>query len=557
MGRCVETIEILDLRRARRHIRIDFTLPDCQCPGDVWMIPAAYFGKTPIAPDLEVRDASGCSVAVPTKPENMAITEMALKQLHAVEAINAKAIPELPDLIHQVIFAEPFEARVGRLFADRASDEDDELLRSLLRSLEDRYLLWVPVKGEPGTRHEIQISRRQRLGRDELFPRRRVPRSKEVATPFGLIPVSLEMPEGPREFVWQVGLSRLQLAFGIAPIEYAHEVTEASRFSSFHLRVMAPGGMVVRDVGLEAPRRGQEDEDEPEMDRVGYEPGITFQGREAELGHLHCALSTNPSNLLSFTTLGIRDGITSLWAGAVIFTAALLWAMHRFAPSNLATVGTGQLEATVAILLVGPTLASVWAVRADSEVLVRMLLGARAILLFSAVLAVGTALSLDGFSPFHLSGTNAIEVYAAASYLTAAFVVIGWVVTLPVTWSMYRGVLTTPRRSLVAVMAAVIISLIAAAHSGIPFRVSGFSLLAGGLFLAAVAVHPGRPSLFDLRGAGPTLAGLGALATLLGAGFFLGFYDNALATDTMRKLLSGVEIAIFLAALIGWYRASE
>lgn len=555
MDRCVETVEILDFRRARRHMTLDFGLPDCDCSDDVWMIPAGFFGKTPVAPDLEVRDAKDAAIPVPTKPENMAITEAALHCLHSAGAIRLKEIPELPDLVHQVIFEEPFEARVARLLAESAMAQDDALLKSLLRSLEDRFLLWVPMHGQPRSRHEIQIARRQGLGRDQLLPRRRVSDSKRVETALGTIDVSFEAASGPREFVWQVAISRLQQAFGIAPIDYQHEVTEARRFSSFHLRVLAPEGMVVRDVGLEAPKAGAEDEQEPEMEEVVDLDGITIQGRESELGHLHCARSSNPGNLLCVTTLGIRDGVTSLWAGAVILTALLLWAMHRLAPPDLATIGTGQLEATVAILLVGPTLASVWAVRADSEVLGRMLLGARAILLLSAVLAIGTALSLDGFQPFHLSEARAVELYASASYFVAVFIVIGWVVTLPATWFLYRGILTTPRRSLAAVVGVSLLALVVTAHSGVPFRVSGFTLLGCGLFLSAVAVHPGRPSRIDHRGTAPVLAGIVGMGTLLGAGFFLGFYDDLLRASSLRPSLSVFLIVIFLAGLVAWYRS--
>lgn len=555
MRRCTETIEILDLRRAHRQITIDFSLPGgAREPGSRWLIPAALLGKTPVAPDLEVRDSSGGIVSIPTKRENMALTVAALDRLNSAGAIDFSVFPELRDLARQVITSDIFEARVARRLAEGAMGPEDTLLRALLRSLEDRFLLWIPVQGTPGCDQQLQIFRRQRFSRDDLWPRSRIRDQRQVDTALGSVNVELMAARGRRRFKLRVAIARAQLFFGLAPIEYRQEVAEARRFASFHLRVLAPDGLVVRSVGLEVPKAGTADLQEPEMEEAESEPGLIFQGRDSEMGHLHCSREVNPASLVSLTTFGIRDGLTTLWAGAVVFTALLLWAVHRLAPPDLLVSGNGQLEATVAVLLVGPALAAAWAIRSDSELVERSLLGARTLLLASALLAVVAALSLAGLRPFRWTNDQAIELYASLSYLVAVAIVVGWVVTLPPTWFFYREVLTDARRNLATVVLICLIGIGAAAHPALPMRLVGFALLGAGLALAAVAAHPGRSSRTDDRGSGPVIAGVGAIGMLIGAGFFLGYYEELVSTLAFRPALCGYVGLVALVALAQRWR---
>jgi hypothetical protein len=520
------------------------------------MMPAAFLGKTPVAPDLEVHDSCGGAISIPTKQENMAITALALEQLDKAKKIVLSAFPELKDLVRQVIFGDTFEARIARLLAERAMNEDDHLLRMLLRTLEDQFLLWVPVVGDPACDQQIQITRRQRFSRNQLFPRRRIPSKRQVKTALGTVDVTFQASEGRRRFMLPVAIERLQLIFGLTPIEYQQEVIEARRFASFHLRVLAPDGFIVRDIGLEAPMSEAEAPSEPEMEAVQSEPGLTFQGLGSEMGHLHCSRDTNPSMLMSLTTFGLRDGLTTLWAGAVVFTALLLWAIHRLAPPDLMHSGSGQLESTVAVLLIGPALAAAWAIRADSDVLERTLLGARALLLASAILAVATALSLAGFQPFHWRPDQTIEVYASLGYGVAALIVVCWFVTLPLTWFFYRSVLTSAKRNLSAVILICLLGLAVVAHSGIPIRITGAVLLFAGLLLASVGAHPGRAGTTVDRGGGPMVAGIGALGMLFGAGFFLGFYENMLSAPAIRVAVLIYEAIVLAAALLQQFRTT-
>jgi|GEM_PF-4533796 len=556
MRRWTETIEIVDLGRSKREITIDFSLPDGDSP-DGWMLPTAYLDKWPVAPDLEVVDATGTSVSVPTKRENMAITAAALDGLAGAGLIPFED-KTLRALSHEVIFGANFDARVARLLAeerigaeDRLGDEE-RLLLSLLRSLEDQFLLWVPVAGKPGCDQQISIRRRQELARNIIFVPTRVMEERAVETATGAVRVNYFPATGPRRINFEAAASRFLRLFGLAPFEYAHETSEAKRFASFHLRVAAPEGLVVRDVGLRVPQEGMVELDPPALTEAPTsEEGFSHRGRESDLAHFHCARPQNPAVLSAYATLGIRGGLTSLWAGASVFTTLLLWAIHRLAPADLAATGT--LEATVAILLIGPALAAAWAIQADrGDLLESTLGGARVCLLASSLLSVTAALSLAGFRPFHWSNETAVEVYASLSYGVAALVVVGWAVTLSLCWLLYREALTTARRNYGILLLIAGLAAAVCVHSDLPVRLVGFVLLGTGLAMAVIAAHPGRAA--GASNSGPPLAAVGALGTLLAAGWFLGFYENVFSRETLRAGVLAVEGIVMAIAAAQWYR---
>lgn len=552
MRRWTETIEILDLGSSQRKITIDFSLPHSDGRKQ-WMLPTAYLNKWPVAPDLEVVDATGAAISVPTKRENMAITAAALDGLAAAELISFED-ETLRDLCRQVISSPNFKARVARLVAEERLGPDDNLLRSLLRSLEDQFLLWVPVVGEPDCDQQISIHRRQELARDELLVPTRVVEERSVDIAGGPVRVSFMNATGPRRPSVDAAVSRFLRLFGLTPFEYDHETAEASRFASFHLRITAPEGMVVRDVGLRVPPDGAEQFDPPPLtESPPSEEGFTYRGRENGLAHFHCARSENPVALSAFATLGIRGGLTSLWAAAAVFTTLLLWAIHRLAPTDLA--GNGALEATVAILLIGPAVASGWAIRADrGDLLESTLSGARFCLLASALLSVSVALSLAGFRPFHWSNETAIEVYASLSYGVTALIVIGWTVTLSVCWLLYREVLTTAQRNYGILFLVAGLAASMCVHADLPVRFVGLTLLGTGLFMAVIAAHPGRAT--GAGNAGPPAAALGAVVTLVAAGWFLGFYENLATRESLRIGVLVAEGLVMAIAAIQWYRST-
>jgi hypothetical protein len=561
LRRWAETIEIVDPGRARQTITIDFALPAGASGDREWMCPLAFLGKDPVAPDLEVKDASGCGVSIPTKRQNMALTAQAIDQLASVGAIRLGAAPELRDLVSEVISNDPVEARVARLVVEDLLDpfagdplRPDQHLLWLLALLEDQFLLWVPAHGEPESNHQVEITRRKHLHRHPMFPRRRRRERRTFPTAVGEVEVMLEARTGRRGFDLSAAAQRLVHLFGLEPLTYTHKVTEAWRFASYHLRVLAPDGLTVRELGLRglAPT-ARPWHQEAETIAVEEEPGITHQGHESELAHLHCAKVENPPMLLVLSALGIRSGLTTLWAGAAVLTALLLWAVHRQSPDPDA-IGGGT-DITAAILLLAPTFAAAWAIRADKgDVLEKMLVGARGLLLASALLAVAAALNLAGLRPFQWDFREAAEFYASMSFGAAAIIVCGWLVTLRPTWLLYRKVLTAPAPNLALVAGAALGAFAVAAHDGFSERAIGVGLLGLGLALAAVAANPGQLTA-ERRGPYPVLAGVSAALTLLAAGSYLGFYDDLVAEHARHVAVLVAEALVFAAATVAWIRS--
>lgn len=539
MRRWTETIKILDLRRSRREITIDFSLPDCDVD-DHWLVPTAYLSKWPVAPDLEVTDASSTAISVPTMQENMAITMAALDQLADAKLISFDSGPHLRDLVHQVVFDPSLEARVARFLAERELGPDDALLRSLLRALEDQFLLWVPASGTPGCDRQIRICRRLELERDPVLPRSRVAETRNVETALGPISVTLQAETGRRRPSPAAVAKRLLRIFGLVPFEFEQETAEPQRFASFHLCLQAPDGMIIRDLGAD-----------PSQTQNSHE--YSCRGRETGLAHYHFSRAENPPEVRTSTTLGVRGGLTGLWAGAVAFTTLLLWAVDRLASPDLPSADNGQLEATVAILLVGPVLASAWAIRADrGELLESTVVGARGLLLISAVLSVGVCLSLAELRPFRWNNETAIEIYASASYALAVLVVIGWAVTLSFTWLVYREFLISARRNYAAILVTALLAASITVHEGVPARLVGFVLLGAGLVLATIAAHPGRP--IAVERAGPPSAWVGTVVALFGAGWFLGFYQDMVSRHAVSLAVVAGSVALALFAAIQCWR---
>ena len=556
MRRWTESIEIFDLSRSQRDITVDFRLPTCEMDKR-WLIPIAYFDKWPVAPDLDVRDAAGNAISVPNKRENMAITLAALDALGEAGVIDMVSDPLLRGLCREVIFETNFEARVARLVISERLEllgiRNDQL-RLVLEGLEDRFLLWVPVSGEPGCDQQISIRRRQDLARDEILPRLRQFEEREVSTAAGPVQATWLPRTGPKRLSLPAVGGRLQRFFGLTPFEYKHEMAEARRFMSCHLSVTAPRGLVVRDIALAVPTDKHSLSSDPEQPMI-EEPesvdGRTFQGQGSDLAHFHLAREQNPPVSIAYVTLGIRGGITSLWAGAAVFTALILWAIHRLAPVGLPEADTGQLEATVAVLLIGPALASAWAIRADTgDLLESTLGGARALLIGAAFLSVVTAMSLAGFRPFRWSNETTVEVYAAVSYGVAVLIVVGWSVTTSSCWHLYGEVLDSARRNYAALILTCALAAAVCVHEELPVRLVGFTLLGAGLMMAVVFAHPGHAS--RAADAGPMVAAPAALFTLLTAGWFLGFYENVASRQAVSISVVGIEAALLLFAVVRW-----
>lgn len=366
--RCVETLEAFAGSTGRQQIEIEISLPDHRPAPAEWHLPLALFAKVPVAPDLEVRDAMGAQVAVPTKLQNMALTERAFHEIAADEGLALS--DQVSALVHDVIFAEPLTARVSRYLVAAELPSMPASLRDLLAAVEDQFVLWVPAAGEPASDHHFLIVRNLPRRRDPLLVRHARRVNRVVQTAAGPTEINLLLRVGRPYFRFRLAFERALLAFGTHIVTFGHETTEARRFSSFHLRVTAPEGFTVRDVLAEGDLSASAPNSNGKSVDLSAHPGMAVQGVESDLGHVHCALPENPSPLSIRIALALRPDLISFWALAVVLSALLLYLFHR---AGVAWIDgrPGALETATTILLIAPSAASALALRAEEGGLVR------------------------------------------------------------------------------------------------------------------------------------------------------------------------------------------
>lgn len=535
-----------------RTIEVDFSLPLGDGKGETCYVPVAYFPKNEVAPSLEAKDATGRVLALPTKRENMALTQIAIEKLVADGALTLIDPERSKELIGEVIANEPLPARVSRMLL-QSHEPGAQSLFQALDLLEDHFLLWVPVCGDSESQHHLTICRTEPHPPFPLFRRRRQPVIVPYETALGEVQIRVREATGRPTFDVFAALDRLLNAFALRPLEVGARESEAGRFASCHLRFHAPDGFLVRhlrvgvtDGSLPRPEHGNRI---PELD--GDDPDVVIQGIDQDVGHVHLSRRVNPRQLYVNVSLGLREGTTTLWMLATVLTAVLLWLVHhhpRYGPPRFQ-----NKQIVAAALLVGPAVASAWSLRGEGGELLRTSLsGARVLLLASAALSVATALALADVLPFGLNRYDAISIYAAVSYFIATAMTTAWILSGRPTWRLLRGALRRPNLNLVAIAFLGLVALLVGLHDGPRLRPDGLLLLAAGLGLAVISANTVAEPLGGSRAFYRLLASVGAIPVIFAAGFFLGFYTNRFDADLLRMLCMGVGVALILLSITGF-----
>ena len=567
-----------------------------------WMVPIAFLGKEPTAPDLEVFSGAGARITAPTMLENMAMTSAALRMIALETGVPLDGMT--PELIEQIVFEQPFEAEIAcSVFATEAPDAEEFL--GLLEKLQEQFLLWIPLVGASDSEHLVSVARRDpRSPKPVLRPGR-----EEVS-------ISYELDDGWADFMVEVSTSKVEidfgqlferilLAFGLRSIEIESDLDDMTRFTSYHHCVQAPQGFVVREIrvaGLTgAGRQGGESavewievpvagflrtglvpislEKEPsipiqsqlssgdgevdastwELDEIDLEelevgPGLLVQGHDSEMAHVHCSREENVSPLIVRTTLATSGHLTSLWTSVVVLTAALLWLFDRHGPLEESQIGSHLQIAAGALLLV-PTLAAAWAIRADESAATRtVLLGTRLLLLLCGVFSVSAALTLAGMLPREIGSIEGIKVYASLAYFAAVLVIASWVLSLRPTWYLYRHWLLTPLKHLRATAALLVLAVVVLLLARLgPVGCYGcaFASLAIGLLFVAVAANRIGSRLSESRGRAPVIAAFAATMVFVDAGYWLGFYDEVVRSSVVQLVGVSVLMLLFAASCRG------
>ncbi|MGE0067319.1 MAG: hypothetical protein AB7T48_08195 [Solirubrobacterales bacterium] len=612
MTRRIDTVKIFSPRRGVRLMTLDVSIPDARwdlgiVPRSQYLLPAAFLSKKPPVHDLTVSDGGGATIPVPTRRENMAIT---IEALARIEGRAARTLGQPDDryrlddrlraLVGDVITMPPLEARVCALevAAQVEGTEIASWLLPLVNKLEDHFLLWVPVQGRAGSEHRIVVSHSTvREPPHSIFPRiKGKPKAFEVECSHEdeMIKADLRpVKRWVRGFDPAAVVGRLLVTFSLMPVKFAQETLEADRFRSYHLCVEPPPGLILREVRAGEMTKVAWDPERYDVDEFDQEESerVLVQGEDSRAGHIRLATDGNPPRVYSRVMIGMKPGTTTLWALVAVLTCLLLGAFHhsikdltpaegRFECLVTAAKRTnpncdryyGLAEATaapreeppekpgrnrinltiaVAVLLIGPTFASVWTLREGDRTLMRsMLSGTRLLLLGSALLSVATALALAGVTPFGWGKGVAVGWYASLSYTIAMVFVVGWLQAQAPVWFLYRRVLTRTRWNLVATFC---LALIAA---GALWKISSFPpyclaiLLLAGFGFTAVAGNRRPTRLNEVVRLPPLLAGVGGIVTLALASREFYFYNHVKDLGETHWIGLRVELALAAATMV-------
>jgi hypothetical protein len=591
MTRRVDMLEVHSTRWGMKRMELDVSFPNSCLIGEPLpdgplqrcLIPAAFIPKEPVAVDLEVRDSDNTWVSVPTRRECKLLTEQAIGLIgdHAAgltgqPASDFELATELRQRIGDVITVDPLKARISRLHIEKKMQVSAEMaawLLPLLRRLEDNYLLWAPIEGSPLGDHHISIQRSDRRRGDQVFwPARRVEEDVTVESEAGTIrgrwrPHSkwLYIPSFSAIF------ARLLLSFGLMPVKFDEEPLEAHRFARYHLAIVPPPGVVVREVKTGQITESQWGKEDPAIEEIGTDVDRTVHGEDTRTGHVHLEMDTNPSWLNSRITFGLRPGTTTLWAMVVVLTCGLLWALrHELDRVLRLAAGDSEVEVQIvaAVLLVGPTFAASWSLRSNPTLIRSMVVGAESLLLGSAVVSVAAALVLAGFRPFGWSAMESIDWYASLSYAIAVLIMTGWLQARSWVWWIYRNLLFNTRMNLLATA-----MLAGFAYAAVHFLedvvvVPAVVLLLAGFGLTAVAGNRTSVRLGKNSRLAAFWSGLGALVALALAGRELEFFERTLTKEAAFRfgevalaVIGLVAFGVFIASVtrefVRWRRNSK
>jgi hypothetical protein len=575
MNRRLDTLEVHSQRWVLKRMELDVAFATAsiaetegQSEESRCLVPAAYIPKRPVASDLEVKDSDGTRISVPTRNECMDLTKRAIAQIGAggVEPLGGSAgryrlDPEIEQLVGDVIANEPLRARICRLELirrlEQVNKEAMEWLQPILRRMEDNYMLWVPIEGAHVGTHHVSIWRSDRRGLNPIFPVKRKRRADLITVDSAVGQLQAEW-HAPRK--WRRGfdasalVGRLLVSFGLMPVKFEDEVLDADRFSSFHLEMVPPSGLLVREVKAGEIAESEWDRANPWIRSICSGVQRTIHGADTRTGHLHLEMQPNPSRLNSRITIGLRPGTTTLWAMVVLLTCGLLWSMRHEIVRLLALDGKGapddvQIQIIAAVLLVGPTFAASWMLRLKDPALIRsMLAGTQALLLTAAILSVATALVFADMRPFGWEPTKTVQWYASCSFVIAMPIAVGWLQARSGVWIVYRRLLNRTWKNLVATFALAILAWATLQQIEAHQRIGTAALFVIGFSFTAIAGNRTSVRLGEVSRVPAAIAGLGAIVTLALVGRELQFFNRIADKDVAHRYGGDLELLIAATA---------
>lgn len=206
--RQVETLEFLDADRMRRHVSVDFTVPEipaagvlANSPATVVYLPIALLRRE-VMERFDLRDEQEAALPCLTVAQHDAITQsmlaavslMALAERGYEDPQEDEDVKAVLDVLHAMIVGRSRQARMEweHLKRRRRAIRRDILAgdgaRPLIEDLDAQFPLFVPLNASAGDRRVLKFAH------DVDIEGRGHPRSvrERIGQPFGLRPLSVE-----------------------------------------------------------------------------------------------------------------------------------------------------------------------------------------------------------------------------------------------------------------------------------------------------------------------------------------------------------------------------
>jgi hypothetical protein len=489
--RHLEKVTIAPDQTARWQLTIDLELPTdpiAECGShdgeSRFLFPLMYLKKAEGRTGFGASQEDGTAVPLPTRKTSDRVSAIAIAQAAAelvpdeIDEDAPDSVPHLPNdslryVAHCIASEQPYNASVILNELLRWLDPriraawDSAGLTSVLKMLVEHYLVWVPLRGLPGERRQINVGqdvellprpfRRWRFGqaKKRWYSGMFWLRARRFRDPAQVLDTGRGRKYGKlgRRISFSVLGERLALPFAWLPIEFDFPTIYTRRCSSYHFELVCPNGLSPRGIKLVTNARGEDGK------ALRLEGGETLGTRS---GRLYLPRGRSLGDLTIRATVGIGRGtFPILWLLMGTITAVMLWSLVSANPTWLIHGAEhSENEVATGILLIVPALLGALVIGFEGSTS-RILGGARVLLLAAGLAAAASAAVLVGTTPL---GFQARAIWTiCASVATAATIPLAtsWLLSLPLVWRSL-GRLNSTRRQYFAlsIVLAICIGLV-------------------------------------------------------------------------------------------------
>jgi hypothetical protein len=452
LRRHVESVTLCSLTTARRQLTIDVVLPEHQGCSFPWRdgehlfyLPIALMLKQPPASNLDMRDERNVSLPVLNRLENANVTLTAVIT-RIIDMFDAELASEVTRFLREAIFALDADTakthvmfaitRITALRPEAENHPDWDWFVGFLVLLSVHSLSWLGLAGLPGERrvvkfvYDIPVETPKPIRRRPHWVARSVRAEGQDGSFVGYY-LDWDPGDGyPHGFLTRM-LKRFVTIIGGAAYHVPIQTPYIRGAPSYHLQVNAPEGLETRRIELLAELCDSEGKKKAPIDAT-----------TPDCAHLYFSEARVRRMGMAIVSLRVgRRGMLSYSLAASLVISAMLW---LFAAHHASIERPGDDSASVAILLLVPTLMLVFAIRPGEHLLATKLLsGARAILAVLALLCIAAAGELVGARPFHRGLGTLWRWDAVFASVLALLIAVCWILS----FAMVEGLRAQLRRA--------------------------------------------------------------------------------------------------------------